>query len=405
MPSWRPVRTGRRRRTRRLRVALVLAVALIAVEVGVIAWNRHAGDGPPARASITPAVGPRQKPKIVKRRLAHAGPLNLYAYDHAGMISRVARQDPARVYVPNSAGDSVDVIDPHTYKVVEHFPVGALPQHVTPSHDLKTLYVNNDVGNTLTPIDPLTGRPGKPFPVDDPYNLYFTIDGRYAIVVAERLHRLDFRNAHTFRLVRALTVPCAGVNHMDFSANGRYVIASCEFSGRLLKVDVRRFRVLGVRTLPRSFSVPQDVRSSPDAKVFYVADLAAGGVWEIDPARFKVIGFIHTGAGAHGLVVGRNGKVLYVANRNEGSVSVISFRTRKVVANWHIPGGGSPDMGDVSANGKVLWLSGRYNSAVYAIDTRTGRLIARIPVGASPHGLSVWPQPGRYSLGHTGNMR
>ena len=405
MPSWRPVRTGRRRRTRRLRVAFVLAVALIAVEVGVIAWNRHAGDGPPARASITPAVGHRQKPKIVKRRLAHAGPLNLYAYDHAGMISRMARQDPARVYVPNSAGNSVDVIDPHTYKVVEHFPVGALPQHVTPSHDLKTLYVNDDVGNTLTPIDPLTGRPGKPFPVDDPYTLYFTIDGRYAIVVAERLQRLDFRNAHTFRLVRALTVPCAGVNHMDFSANGRYVIASCEFSGRLLKVDVRRFRVLGVRTLPRSFSVPQDVRSSPDAKVFYVADLAAGGVWEIDPARFKVIGFIHTGAGAHGLVVGRNGKVLYVANRNEGSVSVISFRTRKVVAKWRIPGGGSPDMGDVSANGKVLWLSGRYNSAVYAIDTRTGRLIARIPVGASPHGLSVWPQPGRYSLGHTGNMR
>ena len=144
MPSWRPVRTGRRRRTRRLRVAFVLAVALIAVEVGVIAWNRHAGDDPPARASITPAVGPRQKPKIVKRRLAHAGPLNLYAYDHAGMISRVARQDPARVYVPNSAGDSVDVIDPHTYKVVEHFPVGALPQHVTPSHDLKTLYVNDE---------------------------------------------------------------------------------------------------------------------------------------------------------------------------------------------------------------------------------------------------------------------
>jgi hypothetical protein len=56
-------------------------------------------------------------------------------------------------------------------------------------------------------------------------------------------------------------------------------------------------------------------------------------------------------------------------------------------------------------DGKVLWLSGRYNSVVYAINARTGRLIARIPVGASPHGLSVWPQPGRYSLGHTGNMR
>src|SRR6266550_1260356 len=406
MPSWRPVRTRPRRRTRRrLRVAYVLALALIGAAVGLIVWNRGASDSPPARASLTPAAVHPKKPKLVHRRLAHAGKLDLYAYDQAGMISPAARQALARVYVPNSAADSVDVIDPHTYKVVDHFQVGALPQHVTPAHDLKTLYVNDDVGNTLTPIDPLTGRPGRPFPVDDPYNLYFTINGRYAIVVAERLHRLDFRNAHTFRLVRALNVPCAGVNHMDFSPNGRYVIASCEFSGRLLKVDVRRFRVLGVRSLPRPFSVPQDVRSSPDAKVFYVADLAAGGVWEIDPARFKVIGFIHTGSGAHGLVVGRNGKLLYVANRNEGSVSVISFRLRKVIHKWHIPGGGSPDMGDVSANGKVLWLSGRYNSVVYALDTRTGRLIARIPVGASPHGPSVWPQPGRYSLGHTGNMR
>jgi len=310
-----------------------------------------------------------------------------------------------RVYVPNSGGDSVDVIDPRTYRVVDQFAVGALPQHVTPSHDLKTLYVNNDVGNSLTPINPRTGRPGKPVPVDDPYNLYFTIDGRYAIVIAERLHRLDFRTAHTFRLVRALTVPCAGVNHMDFSPNGRYAIASCEFSGRMLKVDVRRFRVLAVRALPRRFAVPQDVRASPDARVFYVTDLAAGGVWEVEPRRLRVIGFIRTGAGAHGLVVGRTGKVLYVANRNEGSVSVISFRTRRVIRKWWIPGGGSPDMGDVSADGRVLWLSGRYNSEVYAISTRTGRLIARIPVGAGPHGLSVWPQPGRYSLGHTGNMR
>ena len=200
-------------------------------------------------------------------------------------------------------------------------------------------------------------------------------------------------------------MPCAGVNHLDFSPSGSYAIASCEFSGQLLKVDVRHFRVLAVRSLPRSFSVPQDVRSSPDAKVFYVADLAAAGVWEVNPGRFKIIGFIHTGAGAHGLVVGRNGKVLYVANRNAGSVSVISFRKRKVIRTWRIPGGGSPDMGDVSADGRVLWLSGRYNAEVYALNTRTGRLIARIPVGASPHGLCVWPQPGRYSIGHTGNMR
>jgi DNA-binding beta-propeller fold protein YncE len=75
------------------------------------------------------------------------------------------------------------------------------------------------------------------------------------------------------------------------------------------------------------------------------------------------------------------------------------------VRKWWIPGGGSPDMGGVSANGKVLWLSGRYNAVVYAISTVNGRLLAKIPVGEGPHGLCVWPQPGRYSLGHTGILR
>jgi YVTN family beta-propeller protein len=364
-------------------------------------------DEPEVRVAVSPVPQATQRPRALTHRQRHtrAHRLDLYAYDHAGMIQPVARRDPARVYVPNSAGNSVDVIDPRTFKVVDHFDVGALPQHITPSHDLRTLYVNDDVGNSLIPIDPLTGRPGRPIPVDDPYNLYFTPNGRYAIVVAERLHRLDFRSARTLKLVHSLNVPCAGPNHLDFSPTGSYAIVSCEFSAQLLKVDVRRFRVLAVRSLPHRYAVPQDVRSSPDAKVFYVADLAAGGVWEVDPKRFTIIGLIHTGSGAHGLVVGRNGRVLYVANRNAGSVSVISFRRRKVIRTWHIPGGGSPDMGDVSANGRVLWLSGRYNAEVYALNTRTGRLLARIPVGPSPHGLCVWPQPGRYSIGHTGNMR
>jgi DNA-binding beta-propeller fold protein YncE len=200
-------------------------------------------------------------------------------------------------------------------------------------------------------------------------------------------------------LHHSVDAPCAGVNHMDFSADGSYAIVSCEFSGQLLKIDVLRQRVARVARLPRAYAVPQDVRVSPDGRIFYVADLAAGGVWEIDGKTLRAVGLLHTGAGAHGLVVSRNGKFLYVTNRNEGSVSVISFRRRKVIRTWRIPGGGSPDMGGVSANGRVLWLTGRFNAEVYAIDTHTGRLLARIKVGASPHGLCVWPQPGRYSLG------
>jgi YVTN family beta-propeller protein len=320
------------------------------------------------------------------------------------MLAPVARLALPRIYVPNSMSNTVDVIDPKTYKIVEHFAVGALPQHVVPAWDLKTLYVTNDLGNTLTPIDPRTAKPGKPIPVDDPYNMYFTPTGRYAIVVAERLRKLDFRNAHTFTLHRSVYMPCVGPDHMDFSAAGDYALVSCEFSGQMVKVDVVHERVLGTLTLPGG-GQPQDVKLSPDGRVFYVADMRAGGLWEIDGDRLKVVGFLRTGAGVHGLYPSRDSKYLYATNRGEGSISVISFRTRKVVAKWRIPGGGSPDMGGVSADGKVLWLSGRYSGVVYAISTRNGRLLARIPVGAGPHGLCVWPQPGRYSLGHTGILR
>jgi YVTN family beta-propeller protein len=331
-------------------------------------------------------------------------PHDVYAADRPGMLSPAVRNFPERVYVPNSESDTVSVIDPHSYRVIDEFPVGALPQHVTPSYDLKTLWVDNDEGNSLTPIDPATGKPGKPVPVTDPYNLYFTPDGRYAIVVAERLQRLDFRDAHSMRMHHSLAVPCPGVDHMDFTADGRYLLASCEFGAKLIWVDVEKEKVVGSLAL-KAGAMPQDVKLSPDGRVFYVADMMSNGVWLIDAHSFRKVGFVPTGAGAHGLYASRDSKRLFVSNRSEGSISVISFATRRVIETWRLPGGGSPDMGGVSANGRVLWLSGRYNSEVYAIDTRTGHLLARIPVGNGPHGLCVYPQPGRYSLGHTGVFR
>ena len=391
------VSSGRRRRSRSR--WLLPALAAVVTLAALLAWSASPTGPRGAERQLEPRA-PRPR-----RAAAAASVTNVYAHDRANVLSGAARAALPRVYVPNSGSGTVDVIDPRTYRVVEHFAVGALPQHVTPAYDLKTLYVTNDLGNSLTPIDPRTARPRKPIPVVDPYNLYFTADGRYAIVVAERLGRLDFRNAHTFRLHRSLVMPCRGVDHMDFSADGRYLVASCEFSGQLVKVDVRREKLIATRTLAGGAAMLQDVKLSPDGRVFYVADMHAGGVWEIDGRRLKTLGFLRTGAGAHGLYPSRDGKLLYVTNRGEGSISVISFRTRRPVRKWRLRGGGSPDMGGVSEDGRVLWLSGRYNGVVYAISTRTGRLLARIPVGSGPHGLCVWPQPGRYSLGHTGDLR
>jgi DNA-binding beta-propeller fold protein YncE len=322
--------------------------------------------------------------------------------DRPAALSPAARGDPERIYVPNSNDGTVTEIDPTTFRIIRTFSVGELPQHVIPSYDLKTLWVANNQGNSLTRIDPRSGRPGRTIAVEDPYNLYYTPDGRDAIVVAERLQRLDFRDPRTMRLRRSLPVDCAGINHMDFTPNGRYALASCEFAGKMALVDLRRRRVARYLALPPGSS-PQDVKLSPDGRLFYVADRYQGGVYLIRARRPRIVGFVATGADAHGLYVSRDRRRLYVSNRS-GSVSVISFARRKVIATWPVSGG-SPDMGGVSPDGRTLWLSGRYDGEVYAIDTRSGRLRARIPVGSGPHGLSVFPQPGRHSLGHTGVFR
>ena len=331
---------------------------------------------------------------------------NVYAGTGPGDLSPVVKHDRALVYVPNTLSNTVTIISQRTLKVIATVPVGAQPQHVTPAWNLKTLYADNDIGNSLTPINPVTGQFGRPIPVEDPYNLYFTPDGHYAIVVAERLLRLDFRNPTTFKMVHSLSVPmCYGVDHMDFSPGGRYLFASCEFNGRMIEVDLKTQRVLRTLTLDGGHASPQDVKLAPDGKLLYVADQTNGGVWEINPSTFRVAGFLHTGAGAHGLYPSRLDHFLYVSNRMAGTISVVSFKTRKILHTWALPQPASPDMGGVSADGSTLWLSGRYNAVVYAIDTATGKLRAEIPVGQGPHGLCVWPQPGRYSLGHTGILR
>lgn len=403
------------RRRRLLRT--LLALALVAGALALVSNRGSQRRRSAARLGGSPAAAPGQAtpdppPDSSTSTSAAASPgaplsQNIYAADGAGMLSPTVKDALPRLYVPNSDESSVDVIDPETKRVVDHYKVGRNPQHVVPSWDLKTLYVTNDLSNSLTPVDPTTGRPSGPdIAVDDPYNMYFTPDGSEAIVVAEARRHLDFRDAHTFALRRRISVSCAGIDHIDFAADGSYLIASCEFSGQLVKVDLTTQQVVGYLFVG---GMPQDVKVDPAGKVFYVADMSLGGLHEVDGDSFTKVGFLVTGPEAHGLYPSRDAKLMYVSNRGgpakRGSVSVVDFTTRRVVATWPIPGGGTPDMGGVSADGSTLWLSGRRSREVYGFDTTTGRVVARIKVGAGPHGICVWPQPGRYSLGHTGILR
>jgi YVTN family beta-propeller protein len=419
------------RRIYLLRRTLVAAVALLLVAVVVAVWPRHHDD--PTTATTPPTTrralaGYPGMPPVVDAS-------NIYSEIGPGRVPAAHRSDPARVYVPNGGSDTVSEIDVRTRTVVRTFRTLRQPQHIVPSYDLATLWLLDNLGNALVPIDPATGDPGQTVAVDDPYNLYFTPDGASAIVVAEARRRLDFRDPHTMELQSSLAVPtCAGMNHADYNADGAYALFTCEYGGKLVKVDIAHRKVLGTLDLAHAAvpgtpevmamrmpdgelttSMPQDVRAAPDGRHFFVADMMRGGVFVVDGDTFTAQRFIATGVGAHGLTPSRDGKVVYVANRGSdrisggphgpGSVSVLDVASERVVATWAVPGGGSPDMGNLNAAGTELWLSGRFDGEVYVFDTVHGGLAARIKVGKGPHGLTVWPQAGRYSLGHTGNMR
>lgn len=359
------------------------------------------GDQPSAASTPAPTSAPTTEAPA-------EGPVNVYEHTGPEDIADSVKDIPTRVYVPNGESATVDVIDPETFTVVDSYPVGRLPQHVVPSYDMQTLYVNNNQGNSLTPIDPRTGKPGPDIPVDDPYNLYFTPDGSKAVVIAERNSQIDFRDPSTFELVKRLDVPPeyrdeggdSGVNHAEFTADGQTMILSCEFSGWIIRVDLASMEVTGGLNVGGK---PVDLKLSPDGTVVFNANETRNGVSIIDWANMTELSFVPTGAGTHGLYPSRDAKVLYVSNRIGGSVTVIDFATRQPTATWTF--GGSPDMGGVSTDGTQLWLSGRYNSEVYVLDTSSGELIRRINVGGGPHGLAIFPQPGRFSMGHTGNYR
>jgi YVTN family beta-propeller protein len=377
-----------------------------AVAVGPVGSGPSPTSVPVATDRPVPTAPPTPSPSH-----APSGPTTpggVYWATLTGAIDPRWASMPERVYVPDEVSGDVAVIDPATFKIIGRFNVGAYPEHITPGWDGQTLFVNNMNSGSLTEIDPRTARPnGVTIRVPNPYNLYFTPDGSRAIIVEDMLHGaptdpngLLFLDRKTWRRVGFVPIPWAGANHLDFSADGKILFLSTEYGGRIVAVDVVHMKVITSLNVGGS---PTDVRLSPDGSVMFVANQLRNGIDVIDTRTLTYRKFIRAGAGAHGLAISRDTKRLFVTNRHAGSISVINIATLSVVTTWQI--GGTPDMVAQSPDGSQLWISNRYSGTITVVNSRSGAVIKTIATGMNPHGLSYWPQPGRYSLGHNGNMR
>ncbi|HYM53652.1 MAG TPA: beta-propeller fold lactonase family protein [Candidatus Dormibacteraeota bacterium] len=396
--------SGRRTATALLMAGALLAACSTAVpsatpsgsDGGVAAASPSASLEPTSTASPSPVPTPTPTP-----------PGGVYSGTVPGVLDPSVANLPARVYVPNETTNDVAVIDPETLTVIGRFPAGLAPEHITPDWDLQTLYVSNMNGASLTVIDPRTERPVETKQVPFPYNLFFTPDGSKAIVVADYLgidmvadNGLYFYDRETWQLLKFVQVPWPGVNHLDFSPDGSFLIVTCESAGVVVKIDVEKMEILGTVELGGS---PLDVRLAPAGDVFFVANQGTHGVDVVDAVAMERVGFIPTGNGAHAFAFSRDVTRLFVTNRHNGTISVISVASRQVIDTWEV--GGSPDMATVSPDGSQLWISNRFHGTVTVLNPETGEVIKVIETGGNPHGLTFWPQPGSISLGHNGNMR
>jgi len=357
-------------------------------QVSVAALKGWVSEGDPAQ------------PNLLDASAAASRAWNVWAATTNPTLSPAVAGLPERVYVPNELDNTISVIDATSFKVVATLRTGRVPEHLTPDWDMSRLYVSNYASPFLTVVDPHTQKVVSPIPAASPYNLYFSPDGSTAIVMAEDVNRIDFYNRRTWQLIKRLPIKWAGIDHADFSAGGRYLLASTEYAGHVLKVDVVTMSIVGDLKVGGK---PIDVKLSPDGSVFFVANQGRHGVSVVDPILMQEVAFIPTGLGAHGMAISRDCRSLYVSNRLAGTISVIEFATRKVTATWRV--GGSPDMLQVSTDGTQLWTGNRFTNMVAVIDTRTGRVIVTIQVGRRPHGLTYFPQPGRFSIGHNGVYR
>jgi YVTN family beta-propeller protein len=386
----------------------------IGLALGMAAFAWAQGPATPAKSGPTAIAPVPGMPPVVD-------PANLYSETTAGKLSAVVAADLPRVYVPNLQSNDVYVIDPATFAVVDKFKVGLNPQHVVPSYDLRTLWVANNAENTkrgsLTPVDPKTGKPGKAIAVDDPYNMYFSPDGKSAIVVAEAMRRLDFRDPQTMQLQYSIDVPrCAGINHADFSIDGTFAIFTCEFTGTVAKIDLVQRKVLGYTQTIQPGKPTRIVKGPGWQGRGHLHDVerdAAGHsrlAGRQDLLRGRHDGRrcarrrrrdvpadrLHRDRQGHARPLSqprrqealrRQSRLEQDPRRRPRQGQRVRHRFRDAQGRGELAdsGGGSPDMGNVSADGKMLWLSGRYDNVVYAIDTGSGA-VKIIPSDASRTG-------------------
>ena len=292
------------------------------------------------------------------------------------------------VLVLNSAGDSVSLIDPKTYKETGRVFIGKGPHHMMATPDDDALLVGNTSSNDLVFLDRKNGKVTKKIAMLDPYQLAFSPDKKWFVTTALRMDYVDIYNGEEVIRQQDNIKPVKRVktgampSHLAFSVDSKLAYVTEQSSGKVAVIDLAAQRVVQSIEVGKE---PAGIWATPDDKEIWVGIMGSDHIAVIDRASNKVTAKIVTGKGAHNIFPRGDGKHVLISNRVANTISLIDWQSKKVVDTFNVPGG--PDCLEIIPGTNEMWVTTRWMQTVTVVDLATKAIKARIPVGRSPHGI------------------
>lgn len=322
----------------------------------------------------------------------------------------------ARIYVTNSAGTSVDVVDPATNKVVQVIEGIEVPHGVNFSPDGNRVYISNESESVLNVVDRKTGKTIKKVALSGhPNNIAVTKDGgRVLVCIAENPGALDVVNTTT--LTRTNSIPAKAALHNPYvTLDGKYAIAGSVVGKFIMVVDLQTEKPVWEVTLDKGVR-PMAIESNPDGSARRIfAELSGlNGFAVVDFAKRQEVARItipeeastfripSNGTPSHGIGVAPDGKTLWVNSGPANAVFIYSLPDLKVIGHVPLPAITLPGRAPITTlpnwvtftpDSSTAYITNSGDRSVSAIDMKTLKPVARIPVGEVPKRINTLVLP------------
>lgn len=314
-----------------------------------------------------------------------------------------AKKSQQKLYITNSAGDDVTVVDVATHKPIGRIVVGARPHGIAvpASQDLVLVSIEGNDPGELVWIDPYTDKVIRRMNIGPaPNQLAVTPDGKFAYIPASDGY-YEVVDVTKAKMVERIFTGGRPHNTLCSADGKRMYLAPMGNPKRVTIVDVATHKPIGV--IPFS-NVVRPVALTNDEKYLFAEVDGLVGIEMADVAAKKVVHRVpaelaaehaKTGSRSHGLGIRPDQKEIWECDVEHQEVHVYDISTPgerpKQIAT--IPMGGRVYWLTFSPDGKHCYVSVRSRNETAVVDTATKRIIARIPAGKEPKRLLVVTLP------------